>query len=266
MQPSNGGSRIKLNRNAFKLQQGSVAKRRRLSMSSGSECSDPVVDVHATGSEESTARAGSAPCVPARAPLGPQEVQQHEPSRMTEYDLGVSVLEPTRAPCTLKGSRNNNNNNNYNSASRRKQIRCHVHLALRFCGEKSSRRHGEAEQSVSCTVSRYIKGNVRVQTSSSIGDTIEDTIEPYAGSAEKPVANHGVKTDKIRLEAHEKKDGRDGLRPSKNRLKHFFLINDVCFLTFSSTLMHKAKFTLLLEWYHQWYMFCIYYLGQCHVV
>ncbi|XP_026802828.3 uncharacterized protein topaz1 isoform X1 [Pangasianodon hypophthalmus] len=235
MQPSNGGSRIKLNRNAFRLEQGSVPKRRRLARSSGSECTDPVANVHATGS-----RAGSAPCEPSRAPSGPREAHQHEPTRMTAIptcDTSVhskeEPLEPSRAPCTLRDcsntttTPNNNNNNNNNSASRRKQIRCHLHLALRFCGGEKSARDAESEQSVSCTVSRYLNGDVRVETTSASGDAID----PHAGSAGKSVANQGVsksgvKTEKIRLGAPEKKDGRAAhLRPNFNRKaglrKHF---------------------------------------------
>lgn len=223
MQPSNGGSRIKLNRSAFMLEKDSVPKRRRLSRSSGSECTDP------TGSKVSTARAGSAPRDPSRAAPGPQDAHHHIPSHITGYDQGVLAshtsvrpseekLEPSRASCTLRDCRNNKN-----SATPRKQVRCHLHLALRFCGSQKSATEGK--QSVSCTVSHFVNGDVRVQSSSSSGDAIE----PHAGSAGMSVANQGVsnsavKTDKIQLGAPEKKDGQDAhLRPSKNRLKTCFL-------------------------------------------
>lgn len=222
MQKSNRSSRIKLNRDAFRFEQGSAPKRRRLR---SAECTDPVSDAHASGSEESPARAG------------PRDARHQEPSGSTGYDVRMSVQEalgPSRASCTLKNCRNNtcniNNNNgsnnmsHINNASRRKQIRCHLHLALRFCGDKSATRRAEAEQSVSCTVSSYVNGDVRVQTSSSSGEAIQ----PHVESAGKSVTNQGVsksgvKTENIQLGAPENQDGRaDQLRPSKNRRNIYF--------------------------------------------
>lgn len=236
MQPSSGSSRVRLNRDAFRLEQGQVTKRRRLR---GSECTDPVSDAHAARSEGSAARAGPAPRrEPARAA---RDARRQRPSRITGCDVRIPVQsnqathESCRGPCTLNDCRNNTNNisninncsNNNNNASRRKQIRCHLHLALRFCGsDKSARRHGEGEQSVSCTVSRYVNGDVRVQTSSSSGDAIG----PRAGSAGQSVANQGVsksgvKPEKVRLGPPEKKDGRAAeLRPSKNRFNTKFMV------------------------------------------
>lgn len=231
MQKSNGSSRIKLNRDAFRLEQGSAAKRRRLCRS---ECTDPVSDVHAGGSEECLARA--------------------EASRSTGYDVRIPVqtnqegLERSWAPCTLKNCKNNtsnitNTNNNVNNASRRKQIRCHLHVALRFCGDTSARRHAEAKQSVSCTVSRYVNGDVRVQASSSSGEAIE----PHAGSAGKSVTNQGVsksevKTELIQLGVPEKQDGRSAqLTPSKNRLNNYCCGDYLMMFVIGFSLAHWNK-------------------------
>ncbi|XP_053370297.1 protein TOPAZ1 [Clarias gariepinus] len=181
MQASHGGPRRKLNRNAFKLEHGPVPKRRRVSVSSSrSECTAPVADVHA---EPSTARETS-------------HAHQQEPSRATRNH------EPSQ--CTLRDCNNNNISDNNEdddniSASRRKEIRCHLHLALRCCFEKSASR-ADAEQSVSCTVSRLVNGDVRVETSSSTGDALE----PHAVCAGKS----GVKQEDTPVEAAEKKDGR----------------------------------------------------------
>ncbi|KAF5906455.1 protein TOPAZ1 isoform X2, partial [Clarias magur] len=194
MQASNGGPRRKLNRNAFKVeQQGPVPKRRRLSVSpSGSECIDPVANVHA---EPSTARETS-------------HAHQQEPSgaaRLRRQGGSASEdVEPSQStPCTFRDCNNNNNNINENddsiSASRRKEIRCHLHLALRCCFEKSASR-ADAEQSVSCTVSRLVNGDVRVETSRSTGDAPE----PHPVCAGKS----GVKQEDTPVAAAEKKDGR----------------------------------------------------------
>lgn len=214
MQPSKGVPRIKLNRNAFKLEQGLVRKRRRLSRSP--ECTDPVAGVHATHDlTECAARAGSAPRALYRATPGPQDAHQQEPTRIRAYDQG------TPASDTLRDC---NNNNNHNNTLRRKQIRCHVHLALRFCGSEKSVKHAEAQPSVSCTVSRYVTGDVRVKTSNSS----RDGVQPNAGSRGQVVSNRGasrsgVKTEEIRLGAPVKKDGRAAcLSSSKNRLNSCF--------------------------------------------
>ncbi|KAM9456718.1 uncharacterized protein topaz1 [Clarias gariepinus] len=189
MQASHGGPRRKLNRNAFKLEHGPVPKRRRVSVSSSrSECTAPVADVHA---EPSTARETS-------------HAHQQEPSRATRNH------EPSQ--CTLRDCNNNNISDNNEdddniSASRRKEIRCHLHLALRCCFEKSASR-ADAEQSVSCTVSRLVNGDVRVETSSSTGDALE----PHAVCAGKS----GVKQEDTPVEAAEKKDGR-AAHPNFNR-------------------------------------------------
>ncbi|XP_026993978.2 protein TOPAZ1 isoform X2 [Tachysurus fulvidraco] len=221
MQQSNGGPRIKLNRNAFKLEQGLVPKKRRLTRLSVSGCNDSVASVHATDSKESAASSGSVPHEPASP--GPQDAHQQEPSRVTCYKQGLPMSytsEPRRATCTLADCNRNNNNNTL----RRKQIRCHVHLALRFCGSEKSAKISEGQQRVSYTVSRYVN---RVNTSSSS----EDVIEPNAGSEGKSVANQGVSrsgvnTEETRLGAPVKKDGQAAcLRSNFNRKaglrKHF---------------------------------------------
>ncbi|KAK3552690.1 hypothetical protein QTP86_020848, partial [Hemibagrus guttatus] len=206
MQPSKGGGgpRVKLNRNAFKLEQSFVPKRRRLSRSP--ECTDPVASVQATrGSTEPVARAGSAPRQPSRSTPGPLDARRQEPARITAHD---------HAPCMLRDCNNNNNNNN---TLRRKQVRCHVHLALRFCGSDKSVTQAEAQQSVSCTVSRYVNGDVRVNTSNSSGDAIE----PNPGSTGKSDQGAGVKTEEIRLGAPVKKDGRAACLRSSNQVLGF---------------------------------------------
>ncbi|TSK87410.1 Testis- and ovary-specific PAZ domain-containing protein 1 [Bagarius yarrelli] len=171
MQPSNGGSRIKLNRNAFKLEQDSVPKRRRLSRSSGSECTDPVADVHPVASDVSSARAG----VQSRTPPGPQNAHQ---------------LEPARVPG-------------------RKQIHCHLHFALRFCGRGKSAKCTEAQP---CTVSRYVNRDVRLQTCNSCVGS------PGRSGADQDVIRLGVKTEKINLETPVDADGQAAeITPNFNR-------------------------------------------------
>lgn len=235
MQASHGGPRRKLNRNAFKLEHGPVPKRRRVSVSSSrSECTAPVADVHA---EPSTARETS-------------HAHQQEPSRATRNH------EPSQ--CTLRDCNNNNISDNNEdddniSASRRKEIRCHLHLALRCCFEKSASR-ADAEQSVSCTVSRLVNGDVRVETSSSTGDALE----PHAVCAGKS----GVKQEDTPVEAAEKKDGR-AAHPSKNR-------SNVCVINTNiiHTIIHKDKlcFVTQVGQSRGHSVFCTFDLGKWPVV
>ncbi|KAI5623130.1 testis- and ovary-specific PAZ domain-containing protein 1 [Silurus asotus] len=173
MQSSTGGPRIKLNRNAFKTEHEPVPKRQRLLRS---EIVAPDAKVHATRS-------------------GARDARPQEP----DVEIPAAAPDQVRNGCTHRNCRNKNNNCcTNNDESNHKQIRCHLHLALRFCKAKSARPPEDAS------------------------GTTRDAIKPHAGSGgESVVVNEGVnkprvETQNIHTGAPEKEDGRAAHRRSSS--------------------------------------------------
>ncbi|KAG9263826.1 testis- and ovary-specific PAZ domain-containing protein 1 isoform X1 [Astyanax mexicanus] len=149
MLPSNSSNRIKLNRNAFRLESGSAPKRRR----AVGEPRDPLLgtDPALTGCGP---RASSPPN--AREPV-------REPPGDTSGGTGEGALDPFR--CGVTNDTNNNDTVSENP-TQPQPISCHLSFALRFSDAKNATRKPSTGPG---TVACYVNGKVCVESSLRFG-------------------------------------------------------------------------------------------------